>query len=467
MSVAIENAAEWPLLRLKDVTVDVPSRDPSQKPNTEITYVDISSIDNRICEIVDPKRLLGRDAPSRARRPIEDGDVLFSNVRTYLRNVAQVMDLEPPAIASTGFTLLRPVSGKLTSRYLYHLVRSDFFIAQVSPQQTGSQYPATSDRAVRDNLVPVPPLYVQEALARLLDELERQRRSVSLHLSSARLLVERFRQAILVSACSGVLTADWREDRGTTVDDGVVSAARRRRVDELGKRFREPEPNAHRLHADVPDKWRLVPLGLLLERLDYGTSQRSAYGVDGVPVIRIPNVSTGRLDLSDMKYAALPAKEREDLSLGQSDLLMVRSNGSVELLGRTARVTPDAVGMTFAGYLLRLRPDTSVLLPEYLSLVIATPLVRAQIELPARSTSGVHNINTDEVRGLLIPLPGLDEQREIARAAEALFALTEQSLRRIDAASSYCERSIQALLAKAFPAKLGEVRVSDQAEVSA
>ncbi len=54
-----------------------------------------------------------------------------------------------------------------------------------------------------------------------------------------------------------------------------------------------------------------------------------------------------------------------------------------------------------------------VILTEFLHLALATPQLRVQIELPARSTSGVHNINSEEVRGLGIPLPPLDEQKEI------------------------------------------------------
>jgi len=123
-------------------------------------------------------------APSRARRPIQDGDVLFSNVRTYLRNVAQVRGLDAPAVASTGFTVLRP-SASLDSRFLYHLLRSDLFISQVTPEQTGTHYPATTDRVVRGQSIQLPSLDEQRGLAALIDQIELSRRSAASHVAAA------------------------------------------------------------------------------------------------------------------------------------------------------------------------------------------------------------------------------------------------------------------------------------------
>ena len=256
--------APWPMVKLREVTVDVRSWNPANEP--EFTYVDISSIDNERCEIVDPKRLAGSEAPSRARRPIQDGDVVFSNVRTYLRNVAQVEGLTPPAVASTGFTVLRPTAD-VESRFLYHLTRSDYFIGQVTPEQTGTHYPATSDRVVRDQRIPLPDLATQCALAALIDQLEHARESSSAHLARSRRAVDRFRQAVLVDACSGLLTADWR-------DSGAKSAAEL--VDELQAASavrRQPvaTPDAS-LVAELPDSWRLVTLDLLIDDIEAGTS---------------------------------------------------------------------------------------------------------------------------------------------------------------------------------------------------
>jgi type I restriction enzyme, S subunit len=80
--------------------------------------------------------------------------------------------------------------------------------------------------------------------------------------------------------------------------------------------------------------------------------------------------------------------------------------------------------------------------------------MRDQIEMPLRSTSGVNNLNTEEVRGLIVPLPPIDEQREIVARAGALMQLADELAERIARASKAVERSAQAVLAKAFRGEL-------------
>ena len=86
--------------------------------------------------------------------------------------------------------------------------------------------------------------------------------------------------------------------------------------------------------------------------------------------------------------------------------------------------------------------------------VLGSYNVRLQIEIPARSTSGVNNINSDEVRALRIPLPPLAEQREIVRRVERLFALADQIEARLTQAQTHVARLTQSLLAQAFRGEL-------------
>ena len=69
----------WSWVPLGELIQPIMTRDPMQEPNIEFTYFDISSIDNELGVVTNPKRVLGRNAPSRARRVVEAGDVLFTN----------------------------------------------------------------------------------------------------------------------------------------------------------------------------------------------------------------------------------------------------------------------------------------------------------------------------------------------------------------------------------------------------
>jgi type I restriction enzyme S subunit len=151
-----------------------------------------------------------------------------------------------------------------------------------------------------------------------------------------------------------------------------------------------------------------------------------------------------------MKYADFDKGELRTLSLVAGDLLIIRSNGSIELVGRTALVSQRETGFLYAGYLIRIRVDRKKADPAFISLSIRSPKSRSVIELTARSTSGVNNLNAEEIRSLEISLPPLPEQTEIVRRVEALFALADRIEARLTAARAQVERLTPATLSKAF-----------------
>ncbi len=176
------------------------------------------------------------------------------------------------------------------------------------------------------------------------------------------------------------------------------------------------------LTDSAADDWTKVSLDQLLEDIRYGTSKKCGYNSDGVGVLRIPNVVGGRINLDDLKFAQLDSKEFDRLRLKAGDLLVIRSNGSASLVGRSAVVSKKAEDLAFAGYLIRLRVDTEKLLPDFLQIVLESPILRAKIEREARSTSGVHNINSGEIRAIELYIPPVDVQTEIVDQARSLLS---------------------------------------------
>lgn len=134
--------------------------------DTEITYVEISGV-TAGAGITDVSEMTFADAPSRARRKVESGDILVSTVRTYLRAIAPAID--PPAnlVASTGFAVLRP--RKVNSGYLGYAVQAEFFISHVIARSVGVSYPAINASDLVRITLPIPPLHEQTAIATFLD----------------------------------------------------------------------------------------------------------------------------------------------------------------------------------------------------------------------------------------------------------------------------------------------------------
>lgn len=377
------------------------------------------------------------------------GDILYGKLRPYLNKVARP---NYDGICSTDF-LVFGRSPVLDSGFFAWFISQPSFVEFAHHASNGVELPRVGWKALATYSMALPPLGEQRRIAARLGDIEAHRASVAAHLQTARSALERFRRAVFAAACSGRLTEDWRDERPRARrDDLLLLAEERRRA--RGKRFVAPQINPHTRGGDLPENWTLAPLGLLLDDLKYGTSKRSAYDQPGTPVLRIPNVSAGVLDVEHLKFAHLDDRERGALRLHPGDLLMIRSNGSVQLVGVTVAVTSAAEGMAYAGYLMRLRADREFLEPEFLRLTLASPQLRHQIELPARSTSGVHNINTQEVRGLGVPVPSLDEQAEIVRRATVALTTVDRMAFQIGQADRTLDRVSRASLTKAFRGEL-------------
>jgi len=191
-------------------------------------------------------------------------------------------------------------------------------------------------------------------------------------------------------------------------------------------------------------------LGDVLLDIKYGTAQKCTVEPIGTPVLRIPNINDKGVSHNNLKYCVLEKAEISRLALCSGDLLMIRSNGSVELLGKTVLVTEEEQGFAYAGYLMRLRTDTTRMMPSYLNLCLRSQECRDQIEMPARSTSGVNNINSQEVRDLRVMIPSISDQHEIVRRVEHLFALADSIEKQVAAGMVRVEKLTQAVLVKAF-----------------
>ncbi|MBU0998745.1 restriction endonuclease subunit S [Patescibacteria group bacterium] len=151
---------------------------PKKLPEKEFHYVDISSIDRQSRQILLFKRILGKNAPSRARKEIRDGDTVWSTVRPYLKNIAHVISLPDPKVASTGFCILSPKTDVLDHNWLYYNVSSDWFINKVLPFQKGAAYPAVSDQDILSQTIKLPPIKDQQKIVEKLNAVQNYKKSL-------------------------------------------------------------------------------------------------------------------------------------------------------------------------------------------------------------------------------------------------------------------------------------------------
>ncbi|MDR6679012.1 restriction endonuclease subunit S [Pseudomonas oryzihabitans] len=278
-----------------------------------------------------------------------------------------------------------------------------------------------------------PPFAEQTRIAAKLDELLAQVATLKVRIDGIPALLKRFRQSVLATAVSGRLTEDWRRAQMT---------------------LEETENSILVKSLELPVDWQKTLLSSVISDLRYGTAQKCDYGIGSIGVLRIPNIGEYGINLTDLKSSNFSKSEIEKLSLQAGDIILIRSNGSVELVGKSAVVTQNEEGLLFAGYLIRVRLDREKVIPEYVNFWFRSPAVRQLIELTARSTSGVNNINSEEIRSLVFTRPSLEEQTEIVRRIEQLFAFADQLEARVKAAQARIDRLTQSILAKAFRGEL-------------
>lgn len=206
------------------------------------------------------------------------------------------------------------------------------------------------------------------------------------------------------------------------------------------------------------EKESIIRLGDAIEKPRYGTSKKCDYlcTANSTAVLRIPNIDTknGRVDSSDLKYAEFNEKEFEQLSLKNGDILIIRSNGSISLVGSSAIIRKCDTDKTYAGYLMRLRIlNKEKLLPKYLLYYLSSPDARRYIESVAKSTSGVNNINSQEISKLCVPLSSIEKQEKTVAEIEMKLSVYHEIEKSVDTVLVQADAMRQSILKQAFEEK--------------
>lgn len=412
----------WVTVQFSDInTYTARSINPSMHPAQRFELYSVPAFPTRF-----PELLLGTEIGS-TKQAVEPQDVLVCKINPRINRVWQVGGRGPhQQIASSEWIVMRAKG--LCQSFLRFYFTSPSFRELICDGVTGvgGSLTRAQPKRVADFPVPIAPLPEQNRIADKLGVLLARVDACRAHLDLVPDILKRFRQSVLADASSGELTREWREERRIRLS------------------------------------WQEAALGALLTDVRYGTSKKCAYEPSKTPVLRIPNVVDGTINLENMKYADFDEDEKAKLALLPGDLLMIRSNGSVGLVGRTALVSAREAGYLYAGYLIRLRPDTERVRPAYLSVFLGSPALRAAIESTARSTTGVNNINAEEIRGFQVQVPCLEEQDEIIRRVDSLFIWASKLEVCHRATQSRVDFLTPATLAKAFRGELVPQDPNDQ-----
>ncbi len=440
-------------------------------PTGDFVYIDISSIDRETKRIVDPKPLALSQAPSRAKQLLKAGDVLVSMTRPNLNAVALVPEQLDGAIGSTGFHVLR--SRWLKPEFLLALVQTHRFVDAMSAVVQGALYPAVRPRDIAAYTFSFETPTQQTRIVEKLDELLSDLDAAVAELKAAQKKLGQYRQSLLKAAVEGALTADWRSkntpaETGAQLLEWILTERRARweakqlaKFREQGKaapmdwqkKYPQPVPLSQNARAILPASWTWASVDQLTpDDLANGRSVPSAEL--GAKVLRLTAVRNGRLDLSAYKRGAWTEEDAKPFAVVEGDLLIVRGNGSLPLVGRAALVPEVHEQVAYPDTLIRVRVVERVIRPAWLGLTWDSEATRTHLERRARTSAGIYKISQPDIVSVPVPVPPLAEQDEILGiyAAHSQWILEMEAMIERGLKQSAAQR--QSILRAAFTGQL-------------
>ena len=450
-------------------------------PKADFTYIDVGAIDNKRGVVASPQILSSDDAPSRARKVVVPGDVIYSTVRPYLLNVAIIeQDYLPEPIASTAFAVLGGI-GVTVPRFLWFVLRSPYFIGLVEERMRGQAYPAINDREFGQLPIPLPPLAEQHRIVAKVNELmvvcdelearqqarEAQRDRLVMAVSRGlvddvddpntmagriqfylghfpeltvrREHVNRLRQTILELGVRGRLV---RHEEGAVEDFLKVVDQERGQVSKVDRRA-----SSHGLKVlggefcwQVPSHWTWRPLNDISLFIDY--RGRTPEKTDsGVKLITAKNVRFGRIELEPREYISRQTYEVW-MTRGipkRGDILFTTEAP----LGNVALVDFDEK-FALAQRVICLRPyggfDAA-----YLTLYLSSPPFQKLLAATATGLTA-KGIKAQKLKQLPVAIPPLNEQSAIVAKVNELMATCDELEQQIDVQTNTAKHLLESVL---------------------
>ncbi len=379
------------------------------------------------CECTEPDKYL-----------LQDDDLLFARTGATTGKTHLVKDAERAVFASY-LIRLRPKPGVFAG-YLHAFFQSDAYWTQISDEKEGSAQPNVNGEKLATLQIPRVELKLQHAIADFLRCVRRRQDDEKVELPDLPSpLAEQRRVVARIEALAAQIHA------ARTLRHQAAEEAEALPLAELSAVFnREAKQRG------------TIRLEDLITEAGYGSSEKcDAERADGsTPVLRIPNVASERINLVDLKYARLNQRDSERLLLSEGDVLVVRTNGSLELVGRSAVVPKLEEPFAFASYMIRLRFDRKRIAPDYAQRMMQHLRVAGVLVDFARTTAGQYNVSLGRLRAAEIPIPPLAEQRRIVVELDALQAEVD-ALKRVQAeTAAELDALLPALLDRAFNGEL-------------
>ena len=420
------------------------------KPIDDFCYIDIGSIDNKNQKLNDEEFIVTADkAPSRARKIVAIGDILYSTVRPYLHNMCIVnRTFSHQPIASTGFAALTCHTGFYNKFLFYYLMSPDFdAYANSTDNAKGVAYPAINDAKLYRALIPVPPEEEQKRIIKRLKKVLPYVDTYSITYSETESLnnafPDRIKKSILQYAVQGklvpqnpsdepasILLERIRAEKQRLIAEGKIkkdkheSVIFRRDNSHYEKRGSEDVCIDEEIPFEVPSSWALIRLN------DIGIYKNGPFGSSLTKSMFVPK-GTDTVKVYEQKNAI-----QRDHTLGTYYI----TRQYYESKMKNFTVEPGDILVSCAGtigetYVLPKQIELGIINQALMRMTIYAPIdldyfllyfdyVLKQTAKESSKGSAIKNIPPFEIfKKLILPLPPLEEQKRIVAKVRELEKL--------------------------------------------
>jgi type I restriction enzyme S subunit len=381
----------------------------------------------------------------------------------------RVEDVPCDAVFASYLIRFNTLDG-MEPKFVEAFLKSDDYSRSISEFAAGIAVPNVNASKLASLEMPLAPLGEQRRIVAKLEKLLSKVDTCQQRLTKVPVLLKRFRQAVLAAACSGRLTADWREEHPSNLDGknllrSLLSTRRAKweakQLEKFRTRGRMPKdgswktayPECRQPSSDglppLPADWTWIALACVVTRVKRGPSMKCNQKAQGVRYITSGNLEAGKLRLDlDQKYLT-DFDEIEKCRLLPGDLILNCVN-SLAKIGKSAvfEAKHGKAIVGFNNYALEL--STDFISAYFLNLVCQNDVFLSQLYLVVKHAVNQVSFATEELEKVAVPVPPLAEQQEIVRRVEALFALADQIEARYAKAKAHVEKLTQSILAKAF-----------------
>lgn len=416
---------------------DIKEENFTPKDDTTYKYVELANI-GKYGNIIGCSQQKGEDLPSRARRIVSKNDVVISSLEGSLDSCALVEEDYDGALCSTGFYVLK--SSVLNSETLLILFKSPLVKELMRKGCSGTILTAIGRQELERIPIPLIRQEIQDEIAQHVQSSISLRKESQQLLEYAKLTVEG-----AIQNGGGKIASDYyvlQEKSAMELhiaiyvllhEVGIISNDAKVKVSNVVcscKKLSDSFLASGRLDAE----YYQPKYDLLFEKLkgfptatikEIATIQKSiepgsdAYQEEGIPFIRVANLSKFGLSNSDVK---LDTTQFADTIRPQKDTILLSKDGSVGIAYKMEE-TQDVIT---SSAILHLQLTTPNVLPDYLTLVLNSIVVKLQAERDAGG-SIIQHWKPSEIEHVIIPILPMNEQQMITNKIKQSFKMREDA----------------------------------------